>query len=131
MTKRQAELFPGLQSSKKYLSDYPLLVAEWHPTKNGNLAPDDYQHKSGKKVWWKCEYGHEWDARIYSRVNGCGCPYCGHQLASPDNNLTVHYPELISEWHPTKTISHQRIIYMVQTRKFGGSVNMGMSGKHL
>ena len=102
MTKRQTELFPGLQSSKKYLSDYPLLVAEWHPTKNGNLAPDDYQHKSGKKVWWKCEYGHEWDARIYSRVNGCGCPYCGHQLASPDNNLTVHYPELISEWHPTK-----------------------------
>ena len=33
MTKRQADLFPGLQSSKKYLSDYPLLVAEWHPTK--------------------------------------------------------------------------------------------------
>ena len=68
MTKRQAELFPGLQSSKKYLSDYPLLVAEWHPTKNGNLAPDDYQHKSGKKVWWKCEYGHEWDA---TQNKGC------------------------------------------------------------
>ena len=49
MTKRQAELFPGLQSSKKYLSDYPLLVLEWHPTKNGGLTPDDYQHKSGKK----------------------------------------------------------------------------------
>ena len=98
MTKRQAELFPGLQSSKKYLSDYPLLVLEWHPTKNGNLTPDDYLHKSGKKVWWKCEYGHEWDARIYSRVNGSGCPYCGHQLASPDNNLTVYYPELISQW---------------------------------
>ena len=102
MTKRQADLFPGLQSSKKYLSDYPLLVAEWHPTKNKNKFPDDYLHKSNKKIWWKCEYGHEWEAAIYSRVSGNGCPYCGHQLASPNNNLTVHYPELISEWHPLK-----------------------------
>ena len=39
MTKRQADLFPGLQSSKKYLSDYPLLVLEWHPTKNGKQIP--------------------------------------------------------------------------------------------
>jgi len=89
MNKRQAELFPGLQSSKKYASDYPLLVLEWHPTKNGNLTPDDYLHKSGKKVWWKCEYGHEWDARIITRVNGSGCPYCGHKLTSPDNNCIV------------------------------------------
>ena len=42
MTKRQADLFPGLQSSKKYLSDYPLLVLEWHPTKNKNKFPEDY-----------------------------------------------------------------------------------------
>ena len=102
MTKRQTELFPGLQSSKKYLSDYPLLVLEWHPTKNKNKFPEDFLHKSNKKIWWKCEYGHEWEAAIYSRVSGKGCPYCGHQLASPDNNLTVHYPELISEWHPLK-----------------------------
>ena len=102
MTKRQAELFPGLQSGKKYLSDYPLLVAEWHPTKNKNKFPEDFLHKSNKKIWWKCEYGHEWEAAIYSRVSGNGCPYCGHQLASPDNNLTVHYPELVSEWHPLK-----------------------------
>ena len=35
MTKRQSELFPELPSDKKYVSDYPELVAEWHPTKNG------------------------------------------------------------------------------------------------
>ena len=49
MTKRQADLFPGLQSSKKYVSDYPLLVLEWHPTKNGDKHPDDYLHGSHKK----------------------------------------------------------------------------------
>ncbi|MCD8196887.1 MAG: zinc-ribbon domain-containing protein, partial [Lachnospiraceae bacterium] len=29
-----------------------------------------------KKVWWKCENGHEWRATIASRSNGCGCPVC-------------------------------------------------------
>ena len=78
MTKRQADLFPGLQSSKKYLSDYPLLVLEWHPTKNGNLTPDDCLHKSGKKVWWQCKHGHEWEATIDSRNSSqrkSNCPY--------------------------------------------------------
>ena len=42
MTKRQSELFPELPSDKKYVSDYPELVAEWHPTKNGDKHPDDY-----------------------------------------------------------------------------------------
>ena len=39
MTKRQSELFPELPSNKKYVFDYPELVAEWHPTKNGKLLP--------------------------------------------------------------------------------------------
>ena len=26
---------------KKYLSDYPDLIKEWHPTKNGDLTPAD------------------------------------------------------------------------------------------
>ena len=49
MTKRQSELFPELPSDKKYVSDYPELVAEWHPTKNGDKHPDDYSYGSHKK----------------------------------------------------------------------------------
>ena len=62
------------------------------------------------------------------RVTGNGCPYCGHQLASPDNNLTVHYPELISEWHPTKNDKSPEIISV--KLKVWWHVQ-GMSGKHL
>ena len=50
MTKRQSELFPGLHSDKKYVSDYPELVAEWHPSKNGNLLPDEFHVGSHEKV---------------------------------------------------------------------------------
>ena len=53
MTKRQSELFPELPSDKKYVSDYPELVTEWHPTKNGDKHPDDYSYGSGEKVWWQ------------------------------------------------------------------------------
>lgn len=50
---------------------------EWHPTKNGELTPYDVTAGSNRKVWWICEHGHEWQARIDSRTNGGnGCPYC-------------------------------------------------------
>ena len=54
MTKRQSELFPELPSDKKHVSDYPELVAEWHPTKNDNLLPEDIPHKVNYRLWWQC-----------------------------------------------------------------------------
>ena len=29
----------------------PKLASEWHPEKNGDLRPDDFTLRSGKKVW--------------------------------------------------------------------------------
>ena len=54
----------------------PILAKEWHPTKNGSLTPKDVTPGLKKKVWWICEKGHEWEARIFSRNRGRGCPYC-------------------------------------------------------
>ncbi len=34
----------------KYLSSYPDLVKEWHPTKNGNLTSENVTYGSSKKV---------------------------------------------------------------------------------
>src|SRR6266851_5304847 len=33
---------------------HPQLVAEWHPTRNGDLRPENVTASSGRKVWWKC-----------------------------------------------------------------------------
>ena len=54
----------------------PYLAKEWHPIKNGNLDSTKVMSGSGKKVWWKCKNGHEWQAVICSRNSGHGCPYC-------------------------------------------------------
>ena len=102
MTKRQSELFPELPSDKKYVSDYPNLVAEWHPSKNNGLSPDDYLHGSNMKVWWQCKHGHEWEASIGKRTIGRGCPHCyninrselARPKASTSHNLLTENPTL-------------------------------------
>lgn len=67
---------------------YPSLVKEWHPTKNGKLTPQDVTASSGKKVWWKCEKEHEWQATIANRKNGNNCPYCkGKKVLKGYNDL--------------------------------------------
>ncbi len=81
----------------------PNLAKEWHPTKNGKLTPKMVAAGSNKKVWWKCQYGHEWAAIINSRNKGNGCPVCsGHQVLEGYNDLATKNPNLAKEWHPTK-----------------------------
>ena len=56
---------------------YLALAKDWHPTKNGDLTPQNVTAGSGRKVWWCCQEGHEWQARISDRTcHGSGCPKC-------------------------------------------------------
>lgn len=70
-------------SGKKVLAGFndiatvmPHLASEWHPTKNGNLRPEQFTTGSNKKVWWLCQKGHEWQTAISHRSNGRRCPIC-------------------------------------------------------
>ena len=81
------------------------VAKEWHPTKNKPLTPKEVTPGSGKKVWWICKKGHEWDAQIGNRTNRnrpTGCPECLGEKVGQDNNLKVLYPRIAKEWHPTK-----------------------------
>ena len=83
---------------------YPELAKQWHPTKNGDLKPIHVIASSSEKVWWQCEHGHEWQARIGNRVKGQNCPYCAHNRVMVGfNDLVTTHPELAKQWHPTKT----------------------------
>ena len=108
MTRRQKDLFPELSDGKKYVSDIPELMAEWHPTKNEGLLPDDVPYGAGTKVWWLCSGGHEWQSSPNQRTNRkSGCPSCYNLIrsdntrkATPEFNLFTEQPELCKEWHP-------------------------------
>ena len=82
---------------------HPELAAQWHPTKNGALTPWDVTAGTERKVWWRCEAGHEWCAAISSRTRGNGCPVCAGRMVIPGvNDLKSQFPALAKEWHPTK-----------------------------
>jgi len=81
----------------------PHVALEWHPTKNGALAPHLVAAGSGKKAWWRCARKHEWAARIVDRARGAtACPFCAGKRIPPDSkNLAARSPRLAREWHPT------------------------------
>jgi len=70
---------------------YPYIAKEWHPTKNGDLLPSMFSKKSGKKVWWKCQLGHEWKATFHDRAEGTGCPFCVARLSTSFPEQTIFF----------------------------------------
>ena len=57
--------------------DRPALLAEWDGEKNAPLTPENITYGSKRRVWWKCDRGHEWQAMVYTRTGAeSGCPYC-------------------------------------------------------
>jgi hypothetical protein len=80
----------------------PELAKEWHPVKNGDLNPKNVTSSSGKKVWWQCEKGHEWQSTIDNRRKGKSCPYCSGRAVNHENCLQTVKPSLATEWNYKK-----------------------------
>ena len=84
----------------------PSLSKEWHYENNQGLTPMDITSNSDKKVWWRCNEGHEWQARIADRSKGNGCPYCaGKKVLVGYNDLNTVNIELAKEWNYEKNNS--------------------------
>ena len=81
---------------------HPELAAQWHPTRNEGLTPEDVRANSYKKVWWHCAKGHEWDTPVNKRTrSNYGCPYCSGQRTAVEDSLAARFPGIAAEWHPT------------------------------
>jgi hypothetical protein len=59
---------------------------------------------SGKMGWWRCpDHNHSWQAQVYGRAQGNGCPYCGGKKALAGfNDLATLHPALAKSWHPSR-----------------------------
>lgn len=104
----------GEMQSVKVLADVcPLLVKEWHPTKNHDLTPQNVAPASHKSVWWQCEKGHEWIAEIRSRTKGAKCPVCcNKKIVTGVNDLGTTHPNIAAQWHKEKngTLTPQSVV---------------------
>ena len=84
---------------RESLKDYCLrcgfseLLSQWNSEKNGDLTPDMVSSGSKKKVWWRCENGHEWQSVVHTRSKShAGCPYCSnHQVYPGKDQLSLNH----------------------------------------
>ena len=78
------------EKEKSLLNNYPKIAKEWNYEKNDKLRPELVSYGSQKKVWWKCnKCGNEWEAVIYSRISGSGCPKCGRDKVTESRSKKV------------------------------------------
>lgn len=71
-------------------NDLLYLLDEW----NDERSPRDFTYSSGDDtVKWKCKYGHQWSAPIYSRIAGNGCNQCSHKGKSFPEVIISYYLE--------------------------------------
>jgi len=90
--KRVLEGFNDLQTLNSKLA------REWDYDKN-KLLPTQVTTGSGKMVWWICEKGHSWEAKVLHRNYGSGCPHCSkHYERRTLNKLRPLSGQLIDEW---------------------------------
>lgn len=87
-----------LQGFNDLATVLPQVAKEWSP-RNASLKPTQVTPYANRKVWWKCEQGHEWFTLISTRAYGSKCPYCsGIKLLKGFNDLASLHPQLALEW---------------------------------
>lgn len=88
----------------------PAIAAEWHPTRNGELTPEQVRVGSGKPAWWRCSRcGNEWQTAVNKRGRGgSGCHVCAvahratmRSTPKPGRSFADTFPQAAAEWHPT------------------------------
>ena len=115
-------------ASKKFLKGFndlethnPKVAKEWHPTKNGDLKPDQVYPFSNRKVLWKCDHGHEWEATINSRQQN-GCPECYKAQRISLREKTVffyihkYFPSSICNYRFVKDSRYEIDIYIPEVQ---------------
>ncbi len=98
----------GIYTTKEnsLAANFPRIAELWDYEKNSPLTPEMVSKYSGKKVFWKCDMGHSWNAVVSDLTSlELGCPYCSGKRASAIHNLAVSFPELLVEWDYEKNLN--------------------------
>ena len=128
---------PGVND---FATIYPEMAKEWHPIKNGDLLPSEISKKNGRKIWWQCKYGHEWQATPHDRTtDNTGCPICSsRRLTSfPEQAIFYYikklYPDAVNRFRGIFENGMELDIYVPSIRfavEFDGSAWHGTEDVH-
>lgn len=85
---------------------FPAVAAQWHPTKNGTLRPDQVSTWDRRLAWWQCprHRDHVWRTSVTARTQhgGTACPFCSNRRLSITNSLATRFPTIAAQWHPAR-----------------------------
>ena len=85
----------------------PDLLCEWDYEKN-IARPNEIPKTYKAKMFWRCREGHKWEATVYNRFNGTGCPICNTGNNVKRNKVSLeewcikNNPQLLQEWNYAK-----------------------------
>lgn len=96
----------NLSEKENSLANYcPNIEDYWNYEKNGIIKPEQISHASEKKIYLKCQKGHNWMTKAVCFVLRPYCPYCyGRKVWPGFNDLFTTNPELKELWSPNNTI---------------------------
>lgn len=113
----------ALKGFNDFESKYPDIAKEWHPQKNGGLRPFDVTYGSGKKVWWICPIGHEYQAIVKDRgQRQSKCPICNSRNSTSFGEQTIFFyikkcfPDALNKYNDLFITSMEFDIY-IPTKK--------------
>ena len=94
--------------------DHPEIAAEWHPTKNGDLTPEEVTRGSTLLVWWLCsKRRHSWRVSVNSRTNrafrdeSTGCPYCSPHKSKTEIRIFCELKNIFEEVQSGRKLFNQ------------------------
>jgi hypothetical protein len=75
----------------------PEFLRQWS-ARNLDVNPRELGRSSSKIVWWDCEKGHSWKARVGDRTRGQGCAVCSNrQVVQGVNDLATTHSWLVEQ----------------------------------
>ena len=94
------------------------ILDEWDVSKNADITPEMFAPMSKRKIWWKCRYGHEWQAPIYSRsYSGYSCPKCSARGTSlPEQGIAYYLEKVCKVEQRVKVAGKEIDVYLPEYR---------------
>lgn len=104
--RRYLSFYPNPLPENSLAGQRPDIAAEWHPTKNFPLTPDNFSVGSNHVAFWVCkDKGCTYPAKITGRtkkLRPVKCSICAGKHVNSTNSLEILFPNIAAEWHPTK-----------------------------
>lgn len=108
-------------------STHPELMKDWDWEKNEKLgiSPYNISYGSNTIVFWKCQFGHSWSSKVYSRTTDKqGCPFCSKELKVSFPEKTIVYylntlPTEVVENYKNCSLGKQEIDIYIPSIKLG------------